>query len=94
MSYRLIDSNELVLKYPEVNDMPCIYADLPNGLDGKHYTLETSRKGHWTNNRNGTYECDKCGCKHSRSKFCPNCGAKMESEEARLINEKCMDNIR
>ena len=47
MSYRLVDSNNLALKYPEVNDMPCIYADLPNGLDGKHYTLETSRKGHW-----------------------------------------------
>lgn len=38
MSYRLIDANELAIKYPEVNDMPCIYADLPNGLDGELYT--------------------------------------------------------
>lgn len=39
MSYRLIDSNALVLKYPEVNDMPCIFVDLPDGLDGKHYQV-------------------------------------------------------
>ena len=45
MSYRLINSNELAEKYPEVNDMPCIWADLPNGIDNRHYTLE---RGHWT----------------------------------------------
>ncbi len=39
MSYRLIDSNALALKYPEVNDMPCIFADLPDGLDNKHYIV-------------------------------------------------------
>lgn len=39
MSYRLVDANKLALKYPEVNDMPCIYADLDNGLDGGHYDL-------------------------------------------------------
>ena len=39
MSYRLINSNDLAIKYPEVNDMPCIYADLPNGLDGNFYKL-------------------------------------------------------
>ena len=42
-------------------------------------------KGHWINNQNGTYTCDKCGGKHSRSNYCPNCGAKMverqESED-------------
>ena len=37
MSYRLIDANALAIKYPEVNDMPCIYLDLPNGLDNKHH---------------------------------------------------------
>lgn len=37
MSYRLVNANELAQKYPEVHDMPCIYADLPNGLDGKNY---------------------------------------------------------
>ncbi len=39
MSYRLIDSNALALKYPEVNDMPCIFADLPDGLDNKYYIV-------------------------------------------------------
>lgn len=40
MSYRLIDSNALAIKYPEVNDMPCIYADL-DGLDGGHYDMRS-----------------------------------------------------
>jgi len=35
MSYRLIDSNAIAIKYPEVNNMPCVYADLPDGLNGK-----------------------------------------------------------
>lgn len=39
MSYRLVDSNALALKYPEVNDMPCIFADLPDGLDNKYYQV-------------------------------------------------------
>lgn len=42
MSYRLIDSNAIANKSPEVNDMPCVYADLPNGLDGSFITQ------HWT----------------------------------------------
>lgn len=40
MSYRLIDSNAIANKYPEVNDMPCVYADLPNGLDGSFITQQ------------------------------------------------------
>ena len=47
MSYRLINSNEIAIKYPEVNDMPCIYADLPNGLDGEHYNLQEPKTGKW-----------------------------------------------
>lgn len=39
MSYRLIDSNAIAMSHPEVNDMPCIYADLPNGLDGGCYDM-------------------------------------------------------
>jgi hypothetical protein len=27
--------------------MPCIYADLPNGMDGKHYNLQEPKTGHW-----------------------------------------------
>lgn len=39
MSYRLINANALAMDYKEVNDMPCIYADLPNGLDDGYYDL-------------------------------------------------------
>ena len=39
MSYRLIDANALAMSREEVNDMPCIYADLPNGLDGGYYDM-------------------------------------------------------
>ena len=44
MSYRLINSNEIAIKYPEVNDMPCIYADIPNGLNGDFYDLSVYPK--------------------------------------------------
>lgn len=39
MSYRLIDANAFAMNHKEVNDMPCIYADLPNGLDDGYYDL-------------------------------------------------------
>lgn len=35
------------------------------------------KTGRWLNNQNGTFTCSVCGCKHSRSKFCPNCGSRM-----------------
>ena len=91
MSYRLIDSNDLALKYPEVNDMPCIYADLPNELDDGHYVLEPSRKGHWIENRKYRHEnfslwtCSECtyevNSAYDLSYFCPNCGADMRGAE-------------
>jgi len=36
------------------------------------------KTGQWINNQNGTFECDQCGCKHSKSRFCPDCGTKMQ----------------
>lgn len=39
MSYRLVNANDLSEKYPEVNNMPCIFADLENGLDNKHHFI-------------------------------------------------------
>ncbi len=39
MSYRLINANDIAEKYPEVNDLPCIYADIPSGLDDRHYIV-------------------------------------------------------
>lgn len=40
MSYRLVDSNAIAIKYPEVNDMDCIYADLKDGLDNKYHIID------------------------------------------------------
>ena len=73
MSYRLIDANALEMSRAEVNDMPCIYADLPNGLDGGYYDMTQSNTGksRWhelfgTPERaartleNGTPMCDWC----------------------------------
>ncbi len=34
--------------------------------------------GEWTDNHNGTFTCDQCGCKHSKSNYCPNCGCLMK----------------
>ena len=50
MSYRLINANALngVISdddYEKVLKTPCIFADLPNGLDGKHYNLQEPKTG-------------------------------------------------
>lgn len=42
MSYRLVNANQLAIKYPEVNDMDCIYVDLPGGLDNEYHTVDKS----------------------------------------------------
>lgn len=46
MSYRLINANNITfnsdgfITADNIEKMPCIYADLPNGMDGEHYVLE------------------------------------------------------
>ena len=42
---------------------------------------DSRQRGEWADNHNGTFVCDQCGCKHSKSNFCPNCGAKMGGDE-------------
>ena len=74
MSYRLIDANMLTM-YANADDAPCIYADLPNGLDGNHYIMEqpeSNRESRWfelfgtpekaarTLHHNGTLVCREC----------------------------------
>jgi len=44
MSYRLINANTLAANCRQVNDLPCIYADLPNGLDDGYYDM-TQKSG-------------------------------------------------
>lgn len=41
----------------------------------------TRQLGLWTDNQNGTFTCSNCGCKHSKSNYCPQCGYEMEVEE-------------
>lgn len=49
-------------------------------------------KGEWFNNMNGTYECSICGIKHSRSNYCPHCGANMQSRlQGTEIDETYID---
>lgn len=37
------------------------------------------KTGHWFDKGGLSCRCDQCGCKNNReTKFCPNCGAKME----------------
>ena len=56
MSYRLIDANDLNGKisdkdYEIVLNVPCIYADLPKGLDGRYYGLtKREKKQEWKTN--------------------------------------------
>ena len=44
MSYRLIDSNAIAIKYPEVNEMPCVFADLPDGLNGQFIDAQSEQQ--------------------------------------------------
>ena len=43
MSYRLIDANAIAIKYPEVNEMDCIYVDLPK-LDNQYHVLQDDNR--------------------------------------------------
>ena len=46
MSYKLINANNITfnsdgfITAKNIEKMSCIYADLPNGMDGEHYVLE------------------------------------------------------
>lgn len=57
------------------NDKPC-YNEEAYTIAIK--ALEERPKGKWINGLNGTFECSRCGIKHSKAHFCPNCGAQME----------------
>lgn len=85
MSYRLINSNEIAIKYPEVNEMDCIYVDLPNGLDNEYHYIDSEPKhGHWIGIDDypyETWECDRCGKiieADEPPNYCERCGAKMD----------------
>lgn len=93
MTYRLINGNALIYALPDIVDMPCVYADLPNGLDGKHYNLMERKHGHW--NIFEAYgitiaECSECKRtmptpinKNGATPFryCPYCGCDMRGKD-------------
>ena len=87
MSYRLVDANTIQIEYPKVNELPCIFVDLPNGLNNKYHfindleSLEAEPKhGRWI--WQGHYlVCSECGKENDRTNYCPNCGAKMDEVE-------------
>ena len=80
------ERNKVIIKSPKLCEkcayFDCHYDNRKNGsvcnicIDGDWFT--DKNVGHWINNMNGTFECDNCGCKHSKSKFCPDCGKRME----------------
>ena len=90
MSYRLIDSNAIAIKYPEVNEMPCVFADLPYGINGQFIYAQPERKrGKWIEDAlaNNIYRCSECGIDapveptggtEYKSNYGPNCGCEME----------------
>ena len=95
MSYRLIDSNAIAIKHPEVNEMPCVFADLPDGLHGQFIDTQPERKkGRWI-----ITDTDSCYCSECKKdpisfvndsefwwldkmpNFCPHCGADMRGKQ-------------
>ena len=82
----LRDKIELYSELTGENGWNVPVARVADFISGFEMGKERFRKrGRWINYKNGTFECSNCGCKHSKSNYCPNCGAKMvepqESEE-------------
>ena len=93
MSYRLVNSNEIAIKYPEVNEMDCIYVDLPNGLDNEYHRIDAEpvKHGWWEvvyyDNVPTLAYCNRCDQvlqitreTEKMPNYCPNCGARMVHE--------------
>ena len=85
---RLIDGDEMLEKVSTADLVKeLIKREGVEVVDIKTYnvisapTVEERKTGKWIENQNGTYKCDQCGCKHSKSNYCPNCGARMEVNE-------------
>ena len=60
----------------------CLHADICENVTQGNCDWYMSEKeirptGEWINNLNGTFECSRCGIKHSKANYCPNCGADM-----------------
>ena len=71
-------SRESVLA--EFRDGRDVY-DIVESIEELPSAPDSRQRGEWVDNHNGTFVCDQCGCKHSKSNFCPNCGADMRGED-------------
>ena len=64
---------------------PCPFCgnkEIECGMQGSFYdmTLLAEKVGEWAEDVDGAYICSACGCyDYEASKYCPNCGAKMEA---------------
>lgn len=84
---RLIDADELVKKactvcgYGDGEGACAILCGLAKVIDSMP-TIEAEpvRHGNWVNSFVGMYACSKCGVndRFGLSRYCPNCGAKMD----------------
>ena len=80
---RLIDADEFEKRISEYNTTDITDSILYNFAHSKLISMPTIQgrtPAVWLNNQNGTFECSRCGCKHSRSRFCPDCGSFMKEE--------------
>ena len=71
-SYLPVDIKEFVLdKMPTIDAMPVRHAKWV--YEGKLYYSD--------NNTHNTWSCSACGCREfSLSRYCPNCGARMDEQ--------------
>lgn len=95
---RLIDAEPLEEVFEkQANERLCGYSEFMEGVKNGYRlalmhiknapTVEERKHGEWVDNHNGTFTCTECGEKHSKSNFCPNCGADMRKEKVVKRNE-------
>ena len=81
----LKDASDREFKY---GDTRYHHDEVMNRIDAFEFAIKAleqeSKTGHWIKMGEGftPYECSECeAVEFKKSKYCPNCGAKMESEE-------------
>ena len=76
--------DEVILTKKEYGEL--VSSEFDNGYaKGYREALEQQKKGKWRKNEHTFWTCSECGLvnKYNRVQYayCPNCGAKMESED-------------
>ncbi len=69
---------KLIIDIPKYVYEVCLgHGDIVYQYIAKGTPYEERPTGEWVHNVNGTFECSRCGIKHSKANYCPDCGAKM-----------------